>query len=276
VTTIVVKESYRLGNLDFARYFDHAIGVLRELFRPVAAAYLMLLLPPLLVFLVIDLAFGFSAGMTADSIDGMTPEAFFAFWIRGVGAVTSYSLLFQILLVYLCAMVSLMVGMHYLGTPVTLGEAFRFVLSRFFKIIVAHIVYFLVVSVGFMLCFVPGIIFGVWLYIFVPAILFEDAGPMQALQRSRHLISQGEFLRILFIWFALGFVGAPVALVDFIIPEPAVVFFLQTLVGAVLQVFGAALVTVVYFSLRCKHEALDLEILASHIDLEDAAEAQAL
>ena len=276
MTTVVVKETYRLGDLDFARYFDHAIGVLRELFRPVLFAFLVIALPPMLVYFAIDLVMGFSQGLYADSIEGMTPEAFMAFWIRGMTATSAYTVLYQLIMIFLCSVVSYMVGMYYLGQSMRLGESMRFTLARFIPLVIAHILYMVAFTVGMIFCVIPGIYLGVIFYIFVPAILFENAGPLEALRRSSRLVLQGEFLRILFIWLALGLLGLPMAVFEFIALNAAMQHLMQSVVGVVLQLFAAALVTVVYFSLRCKHEALDLEILANHIDLEAAEEAPAL
>lgn len=276
MSTIVVKEQYRLGDLDFARCFDHAIGVLRERFKPVVLVFAVVALPPILLYFVLDLVFGFSIALYADEFDSMAPEAFFALFFRGMAAVTGFSLFFQLIMLYLSGFVSYVVGMYYLDAAVSISSALRFTLGRIVPLVFAHILYVLVVAVGTLLCVIPGIYLGVLLYLFIPAVLFENAGPIQALTRSKDLILHGEFMRIFFLWLALGFVGAPLGILSFVVPYPAVDLLIQSLAGAVLQMFVAAVVTVIYFSLRCKHESLDLEILASQLDLEAAEEAPAL
>ena len=276
MSTVVVKEPYRLGNLDFARYFDHAIGVILDRFRPIAIAFLCIAIPPLLVYYLVDLAFGFSLALDYGEEELMDPEYMLDFWFRGFGMTMAFTFLYQIMMVPMYAAIVYLVGMHYLGTEVSMRASFRFILPRLFAIVVANVAYNIAVTVGMMFCIVPGVLLAVWFYLYIPVMIFEQAGPFAAFGRSRDLVSQGEFLRIFFVFLALGFLGTQMGLISMILPSPELEFMFSSFSGALLQAFTAALVTIIYFSLRAKHESLDLEILASQIDLDSAAESPAL
>jgi hypothetical protein len=74
------------------------------------------------------------------------------------------------------------------GADVGLGAAVRLTLSRILPIILASILYTLAVCVGLVLLLVPGLIFAVSLYMFLPAILLDGKGPVESIGYSHKLV----------------------------------------------------------------------------------------
>lgn len=279
MSATVIHEPYRLGNLDFARYIDHALGILRDLAKPVGLALLFLVVPLQAAFFVLDVALGISESINrgpVNSVTGLADPALLGMWGRNFAIFMAHTLVMQAVIMLVAIAVTYMVGMRYLDNPVLLREALRFAIRRYPAVLLAHIVYFTAFAVGMLFCVIPGILVTVYFYLFVPAMVFESAGPIAALQRSRSLVANGEALRIFFLIFVLSFIGLPLFAVTLVVPHAATDFFLQSLVGAVIAMFAATVVTVVYFALRCKHEALDLEIRANAIDAAAVTEAPAL
>jgi hypothetical protein len=120
---------------------------------------------------------------------------------------------------------------------------------------------------------------GVWLYVrwivAVPVVLAEGAGPIRALDRSWTL-TRGHWWRlfgILVVMYllqsvvsgALGVFAFPVAVaVPFVPPfvRGAVILTVETLAGAIVQPVVYLTGVLLYFDLRIRQEAFDLEQLA--------------
>ena len=102
------------------------------------------------------------------------------------------------------------------GESADLGESIQMGLGRTLPVIGASILCALAVTVGLLLLIVPGLILLVALSIFVPIVVIERAGPLQALKRSAQL-TEGNRWRVL----ATGILAVLPMMVLMMIPSMA-------------------------------------------------------
>jgi hypothetical protein len=168
----------------------------------------------------------------------------------------------------------------YLGQPTSVRESLRFGVRRLLPLIALQILYVIGQVIGFVLLIIPGI----WLYaawsVHVPALVIEGAGPFRALGRSRRLV-KGRWWptagALLVASVMVGVIGAvigaglgtlTIANGNASVALTVVVTVLIGIVsGVLLQPFSAAVVTVLYYDLRIRHEGYDLELLADQLGL---------
>jgi hypothetical protein len=181
------------------------------------------------------------------------------------------------------------ISQEFVDRHIGIGTAFRFALKHFWSLLWASILVGLVVTVGYMMCCVPGFLFYVW-YIFVPqVVVVENCSGASALTRSKDLTS-GFRWRIfgvyaLFAAFGAIFVCVSLAL-GFLFPVmsqvntdagPTLVrnetnYLIELLVRYVLNIlvssYAAVCWTLFYFDLRIRKEGLDLELAAQQQSVE--------
>jgi uncharacterized membrane protein len=171
------------------------------------------------------------------------------------------------------------VSESYLGRPISAREALDRATPYIGRILVCSLLLALVVGLGFLLLFIPGIMLAVGLALAIPAVVLEPrSSASAALSRSWEL-TRGARWRI----FGLGLT----LLVLLYIPVVAITGLLALLVspgqvvigsGSVLTIAVLAMsgivqmfiyplfycvLTVTYYDLRVRKEGFDLELLAS-------------
>lgn len=164
----------------------------------------------------------------------------------------------------------------YLGRTPTIGASFQKVRRDLGTLFGVAMLNGLVVLVGFVLLIIPGIYMLCRLMIAVPAAVLENLGPRSSLDRSFALTkgSAGRAFLILLLYFVLLFTflglsqvpatmglaaarGNP-AMVRFWLAMMQVLSFIGgVLINPVLTIATSAL----YFDLRVRKEALDLQVL---------------
>jgi hypothetical protein len=178
---------------------------------------------------------------------------------------------------------------EYLEQPIGLGEAFTFALGRFLPLLGTSIIAGFGIVFGLMFCCIPGIYLHiVWAMMSQVVVMENIAGP-SALSRSKSLV-EGYFWHVFGVLFLLGFcIGA----VNFVIvtgitlalpfqgvgPNPfmpvgpvtnyvnyAIVHLVSTLVNTLGQTFTAICTTLLYFDLRNRKEAFNIEHLIGWSD----------
>jgi hypothetical protein len=122
------------------------------------------------------------------------------------------------------------------------------------------------IVLGSLCLFLPGIYLSVLWMLVGPIAVIEDTYGTQALGRSRDLM-RGNWWRGLGIVFAASLIFYAVAggvqLVFAFIPVIGPI--LGALVQAIALVFNLAVLVLLYFDLRCRHEDFDLQYLSSQI-----------
>jgi hypothetical protein len=175
---------------------------------------------------------------------------------------------FLIILLPLCgaAMVH-NISASYLGESLTAGESYSRAAPRLFRLLGAQILAGLCIFVGFLLLIVPGVIFSLWFLLVAPVVVLEGIGGSAALGRSRELmrgnLGKGFLLALVVgILTAIigGVFGALTALVPW--PHPAFETFFDNVLSALLLPIQTAPTILLYYDLRIRKEAFDLQKLA--------------
>ena len=172
------------------------------------------------------------------------------------------------------------VAQAYLGERTAWRDSLRFALARLHSIVWIVVLGGILTVIGFVLCIVPGVYLSVAFAVALPVLLTEGVRGRKALQRSRHLV-RGRWWRtaglLLVAGLLAGIVGVAVstavAALAFAAPDnPVVLFFVGAVSGTVGSLvttpFSAAYHTVLYFDLRVRREAFDLQLLAQHLGVE--------
>jgi hypothetical protein len=176
---------------------------------------------------------------------------------------------------------------QYMGKRATLGEAFRFALSRFFSLLGGSVLFGLIVIIGSLSACVPGVYFFVS-YAFVGQIIvFEKLDVGDGLQRSYNLVSGYRWrtfgvLLLIFLGYLIVVIGVTVGLQQVLPSEKTIptengfrVEFnplnhiidtsITVMVHILFSTFFVVCVTLLYLDLRIRKEGFDLE-LATQLD----------
>jgi hypothetical protein len=192
--------------------------------------------------------------------------------LRGAGAIVVGALLILIISPFVRALQAFVIGELYLGRSVSLGQAYGKILRIFFPLTGTIFLSSLAIMGATLLLVVPGIYFGLAFVLINQVMVFERTFGAQALSRSRELM-QGNFLRAIGIlllevvmsWTLTFGVGLALRLV----PWPWLHALAAGISASVASAFGAAALVVLYFEIRCRKEAFDLEHLARLVEVGD-------
>jgi hypothetical protein len=168
----------------------------------------------------------------------------------------------------------------YLDHSPTIGTSLRYALRRLPAVLGCELLRVLGLIVTFILIIIPGI----WLYgrwsVALPALLVERTGPVSALRRSSRLVkgrwwpSAGVLIVATVMVSIVG--GALSALLIGVASLPSqpslgLAVLVTTLSGVVTgvltQPFTATVTTILYYDLRVRREAYDLQVLADQLGL---------
>lgn len=163
----------------------------------------------------------------------------------------------------------------YLGRTATIRGSFAQVRGHILQVLGVIFLTGLLVSVGFILLVIPGIILACRTGVAVPAAMLEDEGPSTAISRSMELtkgFAMQMFLIFVLVW-VLAIAGAVIFQLPFTVmavtPHPHVLPFgiviLQSVATFASQVLVAPVGTIafslMYYNLRVRKEAFDLQHL---------------
>jgi hypothetical protein len=175
----------------------------------------------------------------------------------------------------------------YLGERTGWKDSVVFVARRLHSLLWVTILGGLVTILGFVACIIPGIWLWVAFALAVPVLLMEDRRGWKALSRSRALV-KGFWWRafaimvlgIILGWIistAIGGLIGGAAAFGTSSDEDVAGAVAQVIAGTIAKLittpFIAAFVTVLYFDLRVRKEAFDLQLLAERIGVEPPAGA---
>jgi hypothetical protein len=167
------------------------------------------------------------------------------------------------------------VSEFYPGHEITVGQAYKFVLPKLLTLIGAGLLVGLIVWLGFIMCIVPGVIFGLWFALTTPSIIVENLRATKGMSRSKALASGNlgkvfcvGFLVILITWaitIPFSGIGLIISRILFAGNVLLVDFINQfcNLIGQILAIpIGAAAFILLYYDLRIRKEGFDLQMLA--------------
>ena len=190
-----------------------------------------------------------------------------------IDPVAALTILLPLSLVWLIAQPVVMVaithaiGESYLSRSVAFGGALRFALSILLPLLGTWILSSIIIVVGFVLLIVPGVILALMFTLLTPIMVTEKIFGFAAMERSWNLM-KGNMLRALGLLVVTGILSsvltAGVDLVAGFVP------FVGSVVAGIVQgaanAFGTAALVVLYFDIRCRKEAFDLEHLAEQVE----------
>ena len=159
----------------------------------------------------------------------------------------------------------------YLGKELSAGESYQRALSRLAELIGTQLLVGIVVVLGLCLCVVPGVIFGLWFYVVVRIVVLEGVAGPAAMGRSREL-TRGNLGKIFLVAFLVGLVATVINLtfifVIGLIPLPfhLLTVFFQYLPQSLLLPVTIAPITLLYYDLRIRKEAFDLQMLSAAME----------
>lgn len=198
------------------------------------------------------------------------PQAATSGFAIGIGLVAI--LLFTVGSPIVSAAVTYAVGQIYLDRAVTFNESFGVGFSILLPLVGTTLLYFLAVFVGLLLFVIPGVYLGLALMLVWQIMVLERVFGVAALKRSRELM-RGNLLRgfgVLFIGgLIVGVISSVLQLVLGFIPllGPIGAGLAEAAGGA----YTTAIAVVLYFDIRCRKEAFDLEHLAQMVEARGAS-----
>ncbi len=165
-----------------------------------------------------------------------------------------FSLLFLILSL---AIYALLGGMYPLivknvleNKEIELSAAFGSAVRKFPSLIVAGILVGLLVGFGIMLFIIPGVVFAIWYFYTIPAIMLEDRGALDGMRASKAFARDKMFdtflllLILIVIILLVGVFTLPLRL--FIPAAEEIVSFIQSLVASTWMSVISAYVYIMY------------------------------
>lgn len=161
-----------------------------------------------------------------------------------------------------------------IGEELPTGTAFQMALTRLPALIVTVILYFLAISAGFLLLFVPGVILVLSLILNMVLVLFERKGPIDALVGSHRLV-WGNWWRscailtlmgilIIVIYIAIALVVglatpfAGMAVGDVMLAGMGLQLISQAVTNVLVMPFTTATLIALYWDLKLRKEGGDL------------------
>jgi len=155
----------------------------------------------------------------------------------------------------------------YLSKSVTFGGALRFALSIVLPLLGTWILATLIVMVGFVFLVIPGLILLLMFAVLTPVMVTEGVFGFAAMERSWSLM-KGNMLRALGLLLVTSILASALTagvgmLAGFI---PVMGGVVAGIAQAAANAFGTAALVVLYFDIRCRKEAFDLEHLASQVE----------
>jgi hypothetical protein len=167
----------------------------------------------------------------------------------------------------LTAAVTHAIAESYLSRTVSLGGALRFSFSIFLPLVGTSILATIIVMTGFLVLIIPGIVLWLTFMLLTPVMVIERIFAFRAMERSWGLAKRN-LLRLFGVWIvALVLITVLTGGADLVagfIPWVGVV--LSGIVQGAANAFGTAAFVVVYFDIRCRKEAFDLEHLARQVE----------
>ncbi|HKE13061.1 MAG TPA: hypothetical protein VKE73_15960, partial [Myxococcota bacterium] len=162
-----------------------------------------------------------------------------------------------------------LIGELYLGHSVAIGDAYRQSLEIFPAMVGTLLLSGLAVLGAYLLLIIPGIFVSLWFVLITQVMVFERTFGSRALARSRELM-RGNLLRavgIMLLEVVLSSVlGFGVGLAVTVLPFGWLQAVANGITSSIASAFGAAALVVLYFDIRCRKEAFDLEHLARLVE----------
>lgn len=244
-----------------------------ELYKTNAAKLIqivaMVVIPlSLIQAIIVDLAIDNATGeIKVDQVTGQITVDDGGGLIQGVLGLAIVALMSVIIQQLLAGSLTRGAAGSLLGRAVDVGASYRYAFSRIGALVGLAVLVGIVVFVGYLLLIIPGIIFGVFLSMAMPAFIVERKGISDSMSRSWELV-RGSW------WHTLGVIvvaGILAGIVSSVIGAIGGSTFIGSWIfGAIGQIitapFVALVAVVLYVDLRARHEGLSAEQLGQELD----------
>jgi len=160
------------------------------------------------------------------------------------------------------------------GRRAGLAECFTRGFSAAPKVVIAAILWTIAIWIGLLLLVVPGVILMLMFWVYVPAIVVENAGVTESFARSRTL-TRGHRWSIFWLFVLLSFLlfGLEMLVTGFVGFDQLALalttgwlFWLFTAFGVVVTAYVAVVTSVGYYHLRAEKEGVIIDDIAKVFD----------
>jgi len=211
-------------------------------------------------------------------------------YLSGIfGGLLIFIVVYLILIAIVHAATVFAVSDLYLGKPASIREAFRRVRGKVPTLVGVGILNALIVGAGFILLIIPGIIFACRVAVAVPAAMLEGESASAAVGRSWELTKDftGEIFLIGLLVAVMSWIVSAIFQVPFMFMAGSITkphqlpfglavlqhlgsFIAQVLVGPI----GTIAYSLMYYNLRVRKEAFDLQHLMASLEPSSPPDAQ--
>jgi hypothetical protein len=259
--------TYELRPLSFGELLDTGFRIFRNHFGLLAGLAAVVYVPVALIQVIMQQVTPMGPNTPGDAIPVLIVIA---------GSVVALGLFIVVTWPIADAAITHAVGELYLGRTASFGSSLRVGLSILVPMVGTSLLNMLLVMGGLLLLFIPGI-YLVFAYMLVwQVMVIERLFGMQALRRSSSLM-KGSKLRGFGVMLVYGLViSVPSSLLSLSLHAyPTVATLASVLVQTAGFAFLCTLSVVLYFDIRCRKEAFDLEHLADLVERRAAVPAPA-
>ena len=263
-----------LRPLSIAEIIDAAFRIYRRNFGRLVAVAAVVYVPlaiveAILMAVIVGSASHMPAGGQMPT--GLVAGAGIGAALVGILAMIGYMLAY--------AAMTVAISRTYLGQDITPGEAYQIVMPSLGSLILTAILVTIVISIGFMLCLIPGIYLAVALSFAIPVVVLEGLGATAAMGRSMDLV-RGYWLRVAGTMVLLGLIVGVIQMailwpLNMIVvgglakASPAVAQAVSQIINAlasmVLFPLSMTGLVVLYYDLRVRKEGFDLQLMTQQI-----------
>lgn len=163
--------------------------------------------------------------------------------------------------------VTQMAADEFLGQETSLRKSFDSALGVILSLIIAAIIVGVIIAIGLMLFFIPGIIFAVWFCLTSTVVVLERKGVFEALSRSKELVKGNWFhtfavllVTIIVIFIASIISGAISKIFAWLLP-PILATLIEKLISSFVSPILAVMLTVLYFDLSARKVAVEVPLI---------------
>lgn len=271
-----MAEAPRLKPRTFTEILDASFRLYRENFIPFVGILSIVYVPVTLVLIaLIATVFQPILEMQAAGEQVRDPQEFLSKMIGPIIAIYSAILvLYGIAIPIASGALTRAVGLRYLNEPVSIGKCYGHILRMVFKYIFTVFLAGLVIALGFPFYCVPGFLFAVFFAFSSQVCVMEGLGGTAAMGRSfeltkgyRWIVFGMWLLSIILPIFLSMILGLgldqllPLA-TDSILTQSIVSQAIQQVFGLLIQPYFIVAWILLYYDLRIRKEAFDLEVLA--------------
>lgn len=246
---------YEIRTMSLAEILDTSFRILRDHFVPIVGISALLNVPVAVGQALIETQAQAGAAVSMPTIGVAFGLLSFALVSPLVGAAITY-----------------LIGELYLGREARIGESFRVALGIFVPLIGTALLVGLFTIGATLLLIIPGIWFGLGTILTSQIMVLERTFGMTAIRRSLELMKGNRgrvFLIILVVLgvslvagFAIGLIAKPVPWLSGIV---------SGLTGSLTGAFSSVAMVVLYFDIRCRKEAFEIEHLARLVQTSGGA-----